>query len=228
MAALRSIELLLRPSASFSRSANRPWGASRRFESSFCALLDFQQQITQFYLLAHLGKHFANFSVYAGFQVVLHLHGIHGDDHLACGDLSTCLGLDTCYYAWTKRPESERATANTLLTARIRSIHEKSDRNYGSPRVTAQLRLEGLQCGRNRVARLMRENKIVSESVTKFKITTTDSNRLAVVDANAFEYAESRNHAAVMRGGVAHRSSSQWQVLKVDDQQPGTPFRSSS
>jgi hypothetical protein len=46
--------------------------------------------------LAHLGKHFDNFSVYAGLQVVLHLHGFQGDDHLACGDVSTCLDLDTC------------------------------------------------------------------------------------------------------------------------------------
>ena len=91
------------------------------------------------------------------------------------------------YYAWSKRPESERATANMLLTARIRSIHEKSDRTYGSPRVAAQLRSEGLPCGKNRVARLMRENEIVSESVKKFKITTTDSNHDLPVAERIFE-----------------------------------------
>ncbi len=99
------------------------------------------------------------------------------------------------YYAWTKRPESERAKSNMLLTARIRSIHEKSNRTYGSPRVAAQLRSEGLQCGKNRVARLMRGNEIVSESVKKFKITTTDSNHDLPVAERIFE---TENVEAVM------------------------------
>ena len=42
--------------------------------------------------------------------------------------------------------------------------------------MTAALQSEGLVCGENRIARLMRENNIASEAVKKFKITTTDSN----------------------------------------------------
>jgi transposase InsO family protein len=80
------------------------------------------------------------------------------------------------YYAWAKRPESERATENIALLARIRAIHEVSKQTYGSPRMTASLQSEGLVCGENRIARLMRENDIASEAVRKFKITTTDSN----------------------------------------------------
>jgi hypothetical protein len=80
------------------------------------------------------------------------------------------------YYAWAKRPESERATENIALLARIRAIHEISKQTYGSPRMTASLQSEGIVCGENRIARLMRENNIASEAVRKFKITTTDSN----------------------------------------------------
>lgn len=80
------------------------------------------------------------------------------------------------YYAWAKRPASERATQNVVLLARIRSIHDVSKQTYGSPRMTAALQSEGIECGENRVARLMRENQIASEAVRKFKITTTDSN----------------------------------------------------
>jgi putative transposase len=80
------------------------------------------------------------------------------------------------YYAWTKRPVSERATENEALLARIRAIHEVSKQTYGSPRMTAALQSEGIACGENRIARLMRENEIASEAVRKFKITTTDSN----------------------------------------------------
>ena len=80
------------------------------------------------------------------------------------------------YYAWLKRPESERATVNATLLSRILAIHDVSKQTYGSPRMTAALQLEGLECGENRIARLMRKNNIASEAVKKFKITTTDSN----------------------------------------------------
>jgi putative transposase len=43
------------------------------------------------------------------------------------------------------------------LTERIREVHERSRRTYGYPRVHAELKALGVQCGRRRVARLMRE-----------------------------------------------------------------------
>lgn len=91
------------------------------------------------------------------------------------------------YYAWLSRPESERAKENAMLLERIRAIHEKSDRTYGSPRVTADLHAEGFSVSENRVARLMRENEIVSETVKKFKITTTDSNHSLPIAERIFE-----------------------------------------
>jgi putative transposase len=91
------------------------------------------------------------------------------------------------YYAWSSRPESERDVENNRLASRIRSIHVESDRTYGSPRITAALRAEGLQCGENRVARLMQKNSIASESVKKFKIKTTDSNHDLPIAERIFE-----------------------------------------
>lgn len=91
------------------------------------------------------------------------------------------------YYAWSKRPASERATENAALLARIQVIHDVSKQTYGSPRMTAALHLEGIACGENRVARLMRENDIASETVKKFKITTTDSNHDLPIAARIFE-----------------------------------------
>ncbi len=91
------------------------------------------------------------------------------------------------YYAWAKRPASERATENAALLARIQAIHDVSKQTYGSPRMTAALHSEGIVCGENRVARLMRENDIASEAVKKFKITTTDSNHDLPIAARIFE-----------------------------------------
>ena len=103
---------------------------------------------------------------------------------LVCGTVEVS---KSGYYAWLKRPESQRAVENAVFTERIRAIHAKSDRTYGSPRIAAQLRIDGQQCGENRVARLMRENEIASESVKKFKITTTDSNHDLPIAERIFE-----------------------------------------
>lgn len=99
------------------------------------------------------------------------------------------------YYAWLKRPESKRAKEDAVLLQHIRAIHEKSDRTYGSPRVTEDLRAEGFSVNEKKVARLMRENKIASEAVKKFKITTTDSNHDLPVAERLFE---TENAHAVM------------------------------
>jgi putative transposase len=77
------------------------------------------------------------------------------------------------YYAWLKRPRSARALANMVLTAQIEAIHRRSGGSYGYPRVHAQLRAEGVNVGRNRVARLMHE---AGASRRRF-ITTTQRDR---------------------------------------------------
>ena len=61
------------------------------------------------------------------------------------------------YYAWRDRPPWRRSVEDVALTAKIREIHEGSRHTYGYPRVHAELRALGVECGRRRVARLMRE-----------------------------------------------------------------------
>lgn len=91
------------------------------------------------------------------------------------------------YYAWLRRPESERVMENIVLLARIRAEFEKSKQTYGSPRITATLQYEGVMVNEKRVARIMRENEIASESVKKFKISTTDSNHNLPIAERLFE-----------------------------------------
>jgi putative transposase len=78
------------------------------------------------------------------------------------------------YYAHRKRPPSARAAANEKLCVEIRSVHAMSGETYGSPRVHADLQAQGIQVGRNRVARLMAENGLVVKRPRRF-CTTTDS-----------------------------------------------------
>lgn len=99
------------------------------------------------------------------------------------------------YYKSLNQPDSPREKENAVFLERIRAVFEKSDRTYGSPRVTEDLRAEGFVVNEKRVARLMRENNIASEAVKKFKIATTDSNHELPVAERLFE---TENVSAVM------------------------------
>jgi len=60
------------------------------------------------------------------------------------------------YYAWRYRPPSTRAQADQRLLEQVRAIHVQSRQTDGAPRIHVELREAGVQCGRKRVARLMR------------------------------------------------------------------------
>jgi transposase InsO family protein len=56
-----------------------------------------------------------------------------------------------------------------VLLAHIRSQFQTSHETYGSPRMTVELKEDGLRVGRHRVTRLMRDNgiKALQKGVTK-------------------------------------------------------------
>ncbi len=61
------------------------------------------------------------------------------------------------YYAWLKRPPSERKRTDAELLERIQRFHERSDGTYGVPRIHEDLIEEDIPVGPKRIARLMRE-----------------------------------------------------------------------
>jgi putative transposase len=61
------------------------------------------------------------------------------------------------YYQWQRQGcTTQQVRADSTLTGQIRAVFEKSGQTYGSPRVHAELKAQGVQCSRRRVARLMR------------------------------------------------------------------------
>jgi putative transposase len=75
--------------------------------------------------------------------------------------MSEVLGVSRSgYYAWRNAPQSARAREDARLVTRIRAVYVASGEVYGSPKVWEELRAEGERCGENRVARLMRAQRI--------------------------------------------------------------------
>jgi putative transposase len=69
----------------------------------------------------------------------------------------------TAFYARRTGMPSPRAVRDLGLTEKITEIHERSRGTYGAPRVHAALKNEGAECGRRRVARLMRQAGLVGK-----------------------------------------------------------------
>ena len=90
------------------------------------------------------------------------------------------------FYAWSKRPESARSRSDRALVVDIKSAHRASRGNYGSPRVRRALVAQGHTVGRDRVARLMRENSLRGKRRRRFR-NTTDSNHTHPVAPNVLE-----------------------------------------
>jgi putative transposase len=88
------------------------------------------------------------------------------------------------YYTWKVRQPSRRQKANEELLKRIRKVHSQSRRLYGSPRITAELNEEGVRCGKNRVARIMKDHSIWADVKRRRFRRTTDSRHDYALAAN--------------------------------------------
>jgi putative transposase len=82
------------------------------------------------------------------------------------------------YYDWVERQTRPglRARENVQLAAQIRQIHQASRATYGSPRIQFELGQGGRKHGRNRIARLMRQQQLCGRVKGRFRVRTTDSN----------------------------------------------------
>ena len=87
--------------------------------------------------------------------------------------LCRCLGVSRQgFYAYVKRPPSERARRDQELCEAILRIFEASRGTYGSPRMLAALRAEGVRTSKRRVERLMRELGLQAREPKRYRVTT--------------------------------------------------------
>ena len=73
-------------------------------------------------------------------------------------DVSTIIGIIQCLYVWVSRSPSAHAAANDVLMNGLSELHEGSDGVWGVPTLTDELKMKGIKCSVNRVARFMKSN----------------------------------------------------------------------
>jgi transposase InsO family protein len=88
------------------------------------------------------------------------------------------------FYAHQHKPEGVRAQADQELAGYIKTVFQQSRRTYGSPRLAAALRRDGHRCGKNRVARLMRQNQLKARQKRRFVPRTTQSDHRLPIAPN--------------------------------------------
>jgi putative transposase len=66
------------------------------------------------------------------------------------------------FYAWMKAPLSARQKEDDRLFALIKHFWNESDQTYGSPRIHRELVEAGERVGENRVAKIMRQNRLMA------------------------------------------------------------------
>ena len=86
------------------------------------------------------------------------------------------------FYGWLGRPPSAHALEDERLKVAISAAHLKTRGTYGSVRLQAELRAEGFEAGRDRIARLRRDLGISCKQKRKFKATTQSNHDLPVAD----------------------------------------------
>ena len=124
------------------------------------------------------------------------------------------------FYAAERRQPSVRARENIVLKALIATIHRNSRATYGSPRIHREVRAGGWRCGRQRIARLMRETGLRARTRLRWRPQTTNSNHGQAVAGNVlqrrFQVKEIGGTDRVWCGDVTYiRTSEGWLYLAV-------------
>lgn len=131
------------------------------------------------------------------------------------------------YYRWrqAEKQPCERRRQDIELTGQIRQVHTDSGGIYGSPRVHAVLKREGVHVGRKRVERLMREAGLAGISprrtgrgftrrdpaadlapdLVQRDFTTSEPNRLWVTDLTMIPTGEGPLWLSAIRDAFSRR-----------------------
>lgn len=86
------------------------------------------------------------------------------------------------YYRWRKRPGRVGRYWRVGVRRAIHRAYKSSRQTYGSPRIHAALKAQGVNCCVNTVAKIMKEDGLCARRRRRFKATTDSSHRLPVAE----------------------------------------------
>jgi transposase InsO family protein len=120
------------------------------------------------------------------------------------------------YYAWARRPESDRSVHNRALLSAIRVIHRESRETYGSPSIWDTLIKRGHGVGKHRIARLMRVEGIRAKTVKRWRATTQSNHRLPIAENTLNRQFTVEHPNRVWAGDITHVWTTEgWLYLAV-------------
>lgn len=90
------------------------------------------------------------------------------------------------YYAWCKRAPSQHSREDAQWAEKVKTAFQGNRCVYGSPRVHAELRAQGIHCAGKRVARLMREQELFAHR-PRHRTMPTKSEKGAQVAPNLLQ-----------------------------------------
>jgi putative transposase len=83
-----------------------------------------------------------------------------------------------------QKDQRPRRQEDRKLVALMEPIFRQSRQTYGSPRLRAALQQAGQRCGKNRIHRLMRQQRWTARQKRRFRPRTTDSRHALPIAAN--------------------------------------------
>lgn len=86
------------------------------------------------------------------------------------------------YYRWRKRPGTVGQYWRVGIRSAIHQVYKSSRQTYGSPRIHAAIKAQGVNCSVNTVAKIMREDRLCARRRRKYKGTTDSSHSLPVAE----------------------------------------------
>ena len=84
------------------------------------------------------------------------------------------------YYAWRKRPPSERSRQDVVLAKTLVKVHHAHREVYGSPRLKIEMKAQGFDVSRKRIVRLMGQEGLVACRPKRFRVTTDSTHNQPV------------------------------------------------
>ncbi|PIR35127.1 MAG: IS3 family transposase [Bdellovibrio sp. CG11_big_fil_rev_8_21_14_0_20_39_38] len=96
------------------------------------------------------------------------------------------------FYDCLNRKPSKRKEQDDHLKAKILSIFGKSKETYGSPRIQKSLQRDGEKVGKDKVAKLMKEEGLRAKCKRTFRPKTTINNPSTMKSARVFKIEESQ------------------------------------